>query len=149
MSAPAQVTEEHRVLVETIRSCMVISGTHHYSDDAAAQLIADNEARAVGAADFALQQERNIHMTTIEERDKLRAELASLKARAERAEAELAKERARLDWIFSQDARLFSDTETSGWFLFWGDTPAYGSWQKERYDTPRAAVDAGMKENSK
>lgn len=76
--------------------------------------------------------------------------------RSKELTAELAKERARLDWLFSQDARLFSDTAKadhsktpSGWFLFWGDTPADGSWQKERYDTPRAAIDAGMKEEPK
>jgi hypothetical protein len=79
-----------------------------FSDpDEGAQLIADSEARAVEAADFALQQERNIHMTTIAERDQLRAEMEALKqsvesgqrvpredaernaARAERAEASL------------------------------------------------------------
>jgi chromosome segregation ATPase len=43
-----------------------------------ATLIADSEAAAVEAADFALQQERNIHMTTIAERDQLRAEIARI-----------------------------------------------------------------------
>jgi hypothetical protein len=108
MSTP--ITEAHREIAQSIAEAQ-----RGYTErpDEAAQLIADSEAAAVEAADFALQQERNIHMTTIAERDQLRAEVERLNdqlakavwdtdvnranARAERAEAELAAERARLD----------------------------------------------------
>lgn len=113
MSTPAQVTDAHRQLAKSI-GCDPASEYCPQNVDADAQLIADSEARAVEAADFATQQERNIHMTTIAERDQLRAEVKWLKesdqknqmicldvmrerdeqrVRAERAEAELASER--------------------------------------------------------
>jgi hypothetical protein len=103
MSAP--ITEAHRKLRETLEIRWMRA-----TESEIEQLIADSEARAVEAADFALQQERNIHMTTIAERDQLRAEVARLSewqagviknarahhahlkdaiARAERAEASL------------------------------------------------------------
>jgi hypothetical protein len=78
MSAPT--TQIYRSLIDQIRvgdRCVRFDIT----DEQAAQLIAGSEARAVEAADFALQQERNIHMTTIAERDQLRAELATERAR--------------------------------------------------------------------
>jgi hypothetical protein len=103
MSAP--ITEAHRKLRETLEIRWMRATELEIE-----QLIADSEAAAVEAADFALQQERNIHMTTIAERDQLRAEVARLSewqagviknarahhahlkdaiARAERAEASL------------------------------------------------------------
>jgi hypothetical protein len=117
MSAP--ITEAHRKAAVAIFA-IAMKSAHHGAAfrEPCAQLIADSEARAVEAADFALQQERNIHMTTIAERDQLRAEVERLKRdyeydhkclhevrdrcelwkqRAERAEAELATERARRD----------------------------------------------------
>lgn len=66
MNAPAQVTEAHLKLAHEVQKEMNRPG-HRWNT--AAQLLADSEARAVSAADFALQQERNIHMTTIAERD--------------------------------------------------------------------------------
>jgi chromosome segregation ATPase len=76
MSAP--ITESHKALWTKLYNLAfdeIFDDYNKSSDDPAHQLIADSEARAVEAADFALQQERNIHMTTIAERDRLRAEV--------------------------------------------------------------------------
>lgn len=99
MSTPAQVTEAHRALHnQVIRAWLV---------DVGAQLIADSEARVVADSDLQVQK-------VVEETDALRAEVQWLKesdqknqmicldvmrerdeqrVRAERAEAELARER--------------------------------------------------------
>ncbi len=137
----APITEAHRKLACDVLLDGVIS---------AAQWIADSEARAVEAADFALQQERNIHMTTIAERDQLRAAVERLgrattngqlnwmqesdrqNARAERAEAELAAEQARLDWLRDNVEEIYSKDQHGIVYL--------------SGDNIRTAIDAAMKE---
>ena len=117
MSTPAQVTDAHRQLAKSI-GCDPASEYCPQNVDADAQLIADSEARAVepwrtqveelrGA--LALGQENcdDAYEDLRDERDAARAEVARLREigcvdtllRAERAEAELATERARLDWL--------------------------------------------------
>lgn len=140
MSAPAQVTEAHRVLA---RHLSTEAESVPHLCDLMAQAIADSEAKACaelrGALalgqqncddvyddlradrDQLLQQVANLkysnhyHRKTAEtsratetDRNNLRADLDAIKAilseekaRAERAEAEPAKERARLDWLLN------------------------------------------------
>ena len=101
------------------------------------------------------------------ERDQLRAETERLtaacdkfsnseimqgdwKARAERAEAELAAERARLDWLEDKHPILWSLEDcTSGpcWLLT--DFPGYTEETASQHKTARAAIDAEMKEGAK
>jgi len=129
MSAP--ITEAHRKLATDL--CRNATGSnralHHVPKFA--QLIADSEARAIVAAHSV--------EAVYAERDQLRAEVQRLgrattngqlnwmqesdrqNVRAERAEAELAAERARLDWL-----------EDHGWIT--GEPCG------------RAAIDAAMKQ---
>jgi hypothetical protein len=81
-----------------------------------ATLIADSEARAC---------------------EQLRAEVTDANARAERAEAELAAERARLDWLVKS-----SDNPLAINLL-----PSYG-WTEVKKNL-RASIDAAMKEGAK
>jgi hypothetical protein len=160
MSAP--ITEAHRKLACDVLLDHSVSGAATKDGViAAAQWIADSEARAVEAADFALQQERNIHMTTIAERDQAIARAARAEAslhalrlvcgttdadkfstwvnranaRAARAEAELAAERARLDWL-----------EKRGPWESWNGFMETGITLRENI---RAGIDAAMKEGAK
>ena len=130
-------TEAHRKLATDL--CRNVTGSnralHHVSKFA--QLIADSEEKH-GA--YCLQRVNDAE----NESAKLRAEVEHLKflhqceseaaveafARAERAEAELAAERARLDWL---------------------ETPSGMDWQwePERLTVSRAAIDAAMKEDAK
>lgn len=120
----AQVTEAHRTLVRSISWAGITSELVEKK----AQLIADSEARADAGQNAVIAEGLNRAATVSAERDQLRAEVEKAKgyialqvARAERAEAELAKgithvnklckdndaltaelakERARLDWLF-------------------------------------------------
>ena len=129
MSAPTPVTKQHLKLIDEIRvgdRCMRFDIT----DAQAAQLIADSEAKSCGELSCDECNARTAGLTA--ERDQLRAEVEKLwrerdeietfktitslraeverwelafqeqYARAERAEAELATERARLDWLESR-----------------------------------------------
>jgi hypothetical protein len=170
MSAP--ITESHRELAQSIAEAQ-----RGYTEqpDEAAELIADSEARAVEAADFALQQERNIHVTTIAERDQLRADCENetkwaahyladaqnARARADRAEAELliaqrllidsedagtVAENLRAE-LAAERARLDWLEKQDGGFCHvkWGEYRNY--WGPAFPTKLRAAIDAEMKED--
>lgn len=118
-NTPAQVTDAHKALWTKLYNLAhdeifdVAS-----SDGPATQLIADSEERATQELRLIVDDtrvrfesaSRNMNEAR-RERDQLRAEVERLKEsceatafvdmalRAERAEAELAKERARLDWL--------------------------------------------------
>jgi hypothetical protein len=140
MSAP--ITEAHREAAVAIFA-IAMKSAHHGAAfrEPCAQLIADSQARAC---------------------DQLRAEVERLKAdgaasafinmscRASRAEAELAAERARLDWL---DKNCHVDLEEyregsrkDGGVPWW-------SWKfsapKSDCFTAEAAIDAAMKEDPK
>ena len=143
----AQVTEAHRKLVAAI--------IRDLSIDDGAQRIADSEARAVepwrtqveelrGA--LALGQENcdDVFDDLREERDQLRADLATEREKAERyrlvtlrQDAELAVERARLDWLAeSWDSPLEINLH-----------PSYG-WSAAS-ENLRVYIDAKMQEDAK
>ena len=117
-------TEAHRKLATDL--CRNATGSnralHHVSKFA--QLIADSEARAIRKQIEALEITTRRWLNVEKERDELRAEMERLRddrdcekrlrkaadefrenanARAERAEAELATERARLDHVLRND----------------------------------------------
>jgi regulator of replication initiation timing len=84
--------------------------------------------------------DRNVSLRL--ENDQLRAELATAKSilndetnRAERAEAELAAERARLDWLWDNADDIYAH---DGRVLVWLQSQEI-----------RAAIDAAMKEGTK
>ena len=99
MSAP--ITEAHRKLRETLEIRWMRATELEIE-----QLIADSEAAAVEAADFALQQERNIHMTTIAERDRLRAEVELGEQLQAATEASLKTVTGERDQLRAEVARL-------------------------------------------
>ena len=186
MSAPAQVTEAHRVLA---RHLSTEAESVPHLCDLMAQAIADSEARTIAAAvapleariksDEELFHDIRMKLTAscgdpyklhdealdaiIAERDQLRAEVERLTAeleqeskwkareylaRAERADAELAAERARLDWLQAQEVKRGLEI-TEGHddplpFLVL-DEDGTTHWG----DTYRAAIDAAMKEGAK
>ena len=77
MSAPVtEAHRAHRALVESIRRCLIMSGTHCYSDEAAAQLLADSEARAVEAE---RDRNRELFVRINRENGQLRAALCAVK----------------------------------------------------------------------
>jgi hypothetical protein len=118
MSAP--ITEAHRALAEKLGDLLDIEQmTGPSPAEQAAQLIADSEAAAVQIA--MIREYGNLCATNeglAKERDQLRADCENetkwaahyladaqnARARAERAEAELAAERARLDDLLSINA---------------------------------------------
>jgi hypothetical protein len=124
MSTP--ITEGHWNLVEKL--CDLLDTEEMIGPSPAqkaAQLIADSEARAIATQLEVVVILTRRWLNVEKERDQLRA-------RAEKAEAELATERARLDWL------AVSDT--------WFDYPATESFNPETF---RAAIDAAMKEGAK
>ena len=110
----AQVTEAHRALALEIQ--LECAGDYELDEPTTAQLIADSEAKAC-------DQLRA-------ERDSIKQEIEMVEHRAYRAEAELAKERARLDWL---------ETDVG---IDW-------QWEPSRLTVSRAAIDAAMKEDAK
>ena len=156
MSAPAQVPEAHRATAETIFK--LAEKAAHNGDpfrEPCAQLIADSEGKAChqlraeverlksdGAASaFVNMSCRASRAET--ERNNLRADLDAIKAilteekdRAERAQAELATERARLDWL-----------EFRGPWEAWSEP--CGEAEITLRGPIRAAIDAAMKEETK
>lgn len=128
MNTPAQVTEAHRTLVRSISWAGITSEFLEKK----AQLIADSEARAAKTA-IAEWERQIIQLEGLvaganAERDRLRAEVRRLTAssaidrdmhrsaveRAERAEAELAKERARHQSVVEILRRIKTNVRT-GW----------------------------------
>ena len=138
----AQVTEAHRELARRIMFEFTQAGTATASDvRMAAQIIADSEARACDQLraeverlrDGGVQRIKDAMAVVMDERD-------SFKARAERAEAELAAERARLDWFANYGDTCWHDQMMG---VLRGEDGA------EFYaDSFRAAIDAAMKEGA-
>lgn len=95
---PTRPTEAHYQLAHIIRQSS--------TQERAAQLIADSEARAIATQLEVVVILTRRWLNVEKERDLLRA-------RAERAEAELAKERARLDWVF-RNCKVTADDYTTG-----------------------------------
>ena len=155
---PAQVTEAHRELVLKIRRS-AFDGSFAIRQSRCDELIADSEARALSelaivAADSA---DRNVSLRLKnnqlrDEAERLTTNCTQLQescryheARAERAEAELAKERARLDFM---NTRGFEHRhhETGDWLAYeWTITSAAEHKDVNLRDT----IDAAMKEESK
>ena len=128
MSAP--ITEAHRALAEKLGDLLDIEQmTGPSPAEQAAQLIADSEAQAVVAAHAvtAVYAERDQLRAEVERLKKqavfdgdhihalnaafaTRAEVTDANARAEKAEAELAAERARLDWLLLDNLTRFDDS---------------------------------------
>jgi hypothetical protein len=151
MSTP--ITEAHREAAVAIFA-IAMKSAHHGAAfrEPCAQLIADSEARAKESLLVAYDVVCEVRNRLTAERDQLRAEVERLTAqrenllkpmrdqaiaRAERAEAELAAERARLDWLVkSSDNPLAIN-------LF----PSYG-WTEVKKNL-RASIDAAMKEGAK
>jgi hypothetical protein len=107
-------TEAHRKLASKILwECPGVNGI--------SQLIADSEAAAIVAA----------HSVTA-----VYAERDQLRARAERAEAELATERARLDWLMAGGVCVM---QAPGGFYI----------SRLHAHVSRAAIDAAMKADAK
>ena len=176
----AQVTEEHIYTTAKVGKAYVAG-----EDAQAAQLIADSEARAVAEIAMVAAESANRNVSLRLERDQLRAECINLradldaikairdeeKARAERAEAELATERekaeryrlaslkldaelaaerARLDWL-TMNTHVEPEECRGGSFSEGGTL-----WYSCRFISPRhaghhasAAIDAAMKEGAK
>jgi len=144
---PAQVTEAHR------KRAIAFIATTNRSIDALAQLIAYSEANAVAEAERRMDEEEFKPCSAF--CDQLRAEVTRLKEwqnRGEYAErfnadlkAELAKERARLDFM---NTRGFEHRhhETGDWLAYeWTITSAAEHKDVNLRDT----IDAAMKEESK
>jgi len=117
-------TEAHLDLALQIAEALARSG-----NVAAAELIADSEARAIA------KQVEALAILTLRW-DKVEKERDQLRARAERAEAELAKERARLEWL-----------EKRGPWESW-NVPC-GEAEITLRGPIRAAIDAAMREETK
>jgi len=133
MSAP---TEAHRDAAVAIFA-IAMKSAHHGAPfrEPCAQLIADSEARAVA------KQVEALAILTLRW-DKVEKEQDQLRARAEHAEAELATEQARLNWM-EDNKRCYHvciDRQPDGRSIH-NSPPSLGS--------VRAAIDAAMKEGAK
>ena len=156
MSA-AQVTEAHKKLAcDVLLEHSVSGAATKQGVIAAAQLIADSEAAAVQIA--MLREYGNLCATNeslAKERDQLRAAMERLKAdgaasafinmscRASRAEAELAAERARLGAVIYDCWVIHKGNENAC------AVRSLGEYITHWLATPRAAIDAAMKEGAK
>lgn len=106
MNPPAQVTTKHTQLRKAVMDIYPYPNSRRKAD----QLIADSEARAINAAfpdsgDDSLYNVRRLRAEVEHLRESEKAfcdDRNAQRARAERAEAELAKERARLDAIIAE-----------------------------------------------
>jgi hypothetical protein len=128
MSAP--ITEAHREAAVAIFA-IAMKSAHHGAAfrEPCAQLIADSEARAC--------DQLRTEVEELKESILVQRIFSDYRQRAERAEAELATERARLDWLVkSSDNPLAIN-------LF----PSYG-WTEVKKNL-RASIDAAMKEGAK
>ena len=128
MSAP--ITEAHREAAVAIFA-IAMKSAHHGAAfrEPCAQLISDSEARAC--------DQLRTEVEELKESILVQRIFSDYRQRAERAEAELATERARLDWLVkSSDNPLAIN-------LF----PSYG-WTEVKKNL-RAAIDAAMKEGAK
>ena len=182
MSAP--VTEAHRALALEIQ--LECAGDYELDEPTAAQLIADSEAKAIdqlraeverlksdGAASaFVNMSCRASRAET--ERNNLRADLDAIKAilteekgRAERAEAELATERAKVKlreaWLCGHtdgidcgsgqrsttDFVTFDEAEAKGHVAKYKGSWTMEGWYRAIPVRARAAIDAAMKEGTK
>ena len=123
------VTEAHRQIARCIGRGT--AGEYPQEVEYDAQLIADSEAKATaelrGALALGQQNCDDVY-------DDLRTERKDAIARAERAEAELATERARLDWLMAGGVCMVQHT---------------GGFHVSRLHAPvsRSAIDAAMKED--
>jgi len=123
----AQVTEAHRALALQIQ--LECAGDYELDEPTTAQLIADSEAKATDQLRAENERLRRAYVRP----DDIRVQLESAIARAERAEAELATERARLDWLMAGGVCMVQHK---------------GGFHVSRFHAPvsRAAIDAAMKE---
>lgn len=145
---PAQVTSHWELARKILNEC---------SHEEAEKLIADSEERAVAEAERRMDEEEFKPCSALcdqlrDEAERLTTNCTQLQescryheARAERAEAELAKERARLDFM---NTRGFEHRhhETGDWLAYeWTITSAAEHKDVNLRDT----IDAAMKEESK
>ena len=136
MNTPTPITQQHRALWTTLYNLAhdeifdVAS-----SDGPAHQLIADSEARAVAALTIERDQLRaQLHALNLicgtNDANKFETWVDRANARADKAEDELATERARLDWLES-------------------DAGVDWQWSSSALTIRRAAIDAAMKRGAK
>ena len=151
----AQVTEAHRELARRIMFEFTQAGTATASDvRMAAQIIADSEAKATAEWQSFVHLQGEAIDSLLMECDRLRAELAEADADSTReraltlansldeAQAELATERARLDWLLSRmGGNVLPVNGCVAWTV---DVYHY----KNQFPS-RAAIDVAMKEETK
>lgn len=133
-------TDAHRdlvvsVLMRCISGNIIVDQT---SADRAAQLIAESEARAVEEMRKEREDLREAKDAALDSYDGLLDDLSAAMTRAEKAEAELAKDRARLWWVL--------DSTISGEVI---DAIQWSGNESKNYGIGIAAIDEAMKEESK
>jgi hypothetical protein len=175
MSAP---TEAHREVAVAIFA-IAMKSAHHGAPfrEPCAQLIADSEARATAELRDSLALEQDMGNAACDElrgdADELRADVVRLTARAERAEAELARLARPCGWphcepVKADHAELATEREKAERYrlvtlkldaelaterarLDWLESDAGVDWQwsSSALTIRRAVIDAAMKEGAK
>jgi hypothetical protein len=116
-----------------------------FSDaDEGAQLIADSEARAIATQLEVVVILTRRWLNVEKERDQLRA-------RAEKAEAEIKERAAMMRDVMRERNKAEAELTAERARLDWLETPSGMDWQwePERLTVSRASIDAAMKEDAK